>query len=94
MFINIYGIIHAAKGGLNMAIKYYKLLDLMNKRGIAKGALQEMAGFSSATMAKISSNKAVSLKIISDICRALACQPGDILEYVEESEDAKDGAAQ
>jgi len=77
-----------------MAIKYYKLLDLMNKRGIAKGELQETAGFSSATMAKISSNKAVSLKIISDICRALACQPGDILEYVEESEDAKDGAAQ
>jgi len=70
-----------------MAIKYYKLLDMMNKRGIAKGELQEMAGFSSATMAKISSNKPVSLTVISDICKALACQPGDILEYVEESEE-------
>lgn len=77
-----------------MAIKYYKLLDLMNKRGIAKGELQEMARFSSATMAKISSNKAVSLKVISDICKALECQPGDILEYVEENEDTKDGVAQ
>lgn len=67
-----------------MAIKYYKLLDMMNKRGIAKGELQEMAGFSSATMAKLSANRPVSLTVISDICRALGCQPGDILEYVEE----------
>lgn len=70
-----------------MAIKYYKLLDMMNKRGIAKGELQSMARFSSATMAKISANKPVSLTVISDICRALGCQPGDILEYVEEEAD-------
>ena len=67
-----------------MAIKYYKLLDMMNKRGIAKGELQGIAGFSSATMAKISANRPVSLTVISDICRALACQPGEILEYVDE----------
>lgn len=70
-----------------MAIKYYKLLDMMNKKGIAKGELQERAGFSSATMAKISANKPVSLTVISDICKALTCQPGDILEYVDEETD-------
>jgi Predicted transcriptional regulator len=67
-----------------MAIKYFKLLDMMNKKGIAKGELQEMAGFSSATMAKISANKPVSLSVINDICKALTCQPGDILEYIED----------
>lgn len=71
-----------------MAIKYYKLLDLMNKRGISKGEIQKMAGFSSATMAKISAGKPVSITVISDICRALGCQPGDILEYVEEETDS------
>lgn len=67
-----------------MAIKYYKLLDMLNKKGIAKGELQTKAGFSSATMAKLSANKPVSLTVISDICKALSCQPGDILEYVDE----------
>ncbi len=68
-----------------MAIKFYKLLDLMNKRGLSKGELQQKAGFSSATMAKISANKVVSLTVINDICAALNCQPGDILEYVNDT---------
>lgn len=70
-----------------MAIKYYKLLDMMNKRGISKGELQRLAGFSSATMAKLSANKPVMITVIGDVCRALSCQPGDILEY--EDEDPK-----
>ncbi len=67
-----------------MSIKYYKLLDLLNKRKISKGRLQEMADISSATMAKISAGKPVSLEVINRICKALQVQPGDILEYVEE----------
>ncbi len=73
-----------------MAIKYFKLLDMMNKKGIAKGELQDMAGFSSATMAKISVNKPVSLSVINDICKALACQPGDILEYLEDEAEGSE----
>jgi DNA-binding Xre family transcriptional regulator len=67
-----------------MSIKYYKLLDMLNKKSIFKGELQKMAGFSSATMAKISSNKPVNISVIDAICKALNCQPGDIMEYVEE----------
>lgn len=67
-----------------MSIKYYKLLDMMNKRGISKGELQKLAGFSSATMAKLSANKPVMITVIGDICKALSCQPGDILEYEDE----------
>lgn len=64
-----------------MSIKYYKLLDLINRRGIGKEELRKEAGFSSATMAKISKNEYVSLEVIDKICRTLDCQPGDILEY-------------
>lgn len=67
-----------------MSIKYYKLLDLLNKRKISKGRLQEMADISSATMAKISAGKPVSLEVINRICKALQVQPGDILEYIDE----------
>jgi len=69
-----------------MAIKYFKLLDMLNKKGISKGELQKIASFSSATMAKISSNKPVNLAIIDAVCAALHCQPGDVLEYVEDKQ--------
>ena len=77
------------KGGRNMPIKYYKLLDMMNKRGISKGELQRLAGFSSATMAKLSANKPVMITVIGNVCRALSCQPGDILEYVDEDPETE-----
>lgn len=73
-----------------MAIKYYKLLDMLNKRSISKGELQKMADFSSATMAKISSHKLINVSIINDICRALRCQPGDIMEYVDDPDDTNE----
>ncbi len=31
--------------------------------------------------------KAVRLETLDAICKALNCQPGDILEYVEDTED-------
>jgi len=65
-----------------MAIKYYKLLDMLNKKGISKGELQEMAGISSATLAKLSANEKVSLDVIEKICIVLKVQPGDIMEIV------------
>ena len=64
-----------------MAIKYYKLLDLLNKRGIKKGDLKQLANISSVTMAKISKNESVTLEVIDRICAALNVQPGDIIEY-------------
>ncbi|HBF6235854.1 TPA: helix-turn-helix transcriptional regulator, partial [Clostridioides difficile] len=41
-------------------------------------------GASSTTIAKLSSNKNVSLDVIDKICKALDCQPGDIMEYEDD----------
>lgn len=65
-----------------MAIKFYKLMDLLNRTEMSKGQLQSVTGISSATMAKVAANKVVSLEVIDKICKALDCQPGDIMEYV------------
>ena len=65
-----------------MAIKLYKLMDLLNRKEMNKGQLQAMAEISSATVAKLSAHKAVSLDVIDRICKVLDCQPGDIMEYV------------
>lgn len=63
-------------------IKYYKLLDMLNRRSMTKEELRQQIGISSATMSKISAHKVVSLDVIDKMCQALNCQPGDIIEYV------------
>lgn len=67
-------------------IKYYKLLDMLNRREMSKEDLRLKINTSSATIAKISKNEFISLKIINDICGALNCQPGDIMEYIPDKE--------
>lgn len=69
-----------------MAIKYYKLLDRLNRLEISKEDLRLKIGVSSATLAKLSKNQYVSLEVIDKICDVLHCQPGDILEYVPDKE--------
>ena len=67
-----------------MAIKYYKLLDMLQRKGISKGEFSKMTGFSSTTVAKLSSHKPVNMEIIDRTCRVFGCQPGDIMEHVGE----------
>ena len=67
-----------------MAIKYYKLFDLLNRRGLKKTDLIKIANISSPTLAKISKGETIQTDIIERICSALDCQPGDIMEYISE----------
>ena len=64
---------------------------MMAKRKIG---LTELAGKVDITMANLSilknnKVKAVRLSTLDSICKALDCQPGDILEYVKEKEDGQ-----
>lgn len=63
-----------------MSIHYTKLFQLLSEKNISKTELQKRIGMSSTTMAKLSKNENVSIKIIVDICKTLNCQPGDIME--------------
>jgi Fic family protein len=63
-----------------MPIQYTKLFQLLSEKNISKTELQKRVGMSSTTMAKLSKDENVSMKIIEDICKTLNCQPGDILE--------------
>ena len=67
-----------------MSIKYYKLFDLLNRRGMKKTELAAKAGLTSTTLARLSKNQTVNIEIIARICDALDGQPGDILEYQKE----------
>lgn len=68
-------------------ITYYKLLDMLNRRGISKEELRLAIKASPTTIASISKNEPLALKTINKICKFLQCQPGDILEYVEPDDE-------
>ena len=68
-------------------------LDVMMAK--RKKGLTELAGEVDITLANLSilknnKAKAVRLSTLNSICKALDCQPGDILQYVEDEEE--DGA--
>jgi len=68
-----------------MAIKYYKLLILLNKRDISKNKLKEDLGLGSNTIAKFANHEPVSFEVLDKLCKYLKAQPGDLIEYEENS---------
>lgn len=63
---------------------------MMAKRKMSLGELSERVGITLANLSILKNNraKAVRLSTLDAICRALDCQPSDILEYVpDESEE-------
>lgn len=67
-----------------MAIKYYKLIILLNKRDISKSKLKEDLGLGSNTIAKFANHEPVSFEVLDKLCRYLNVQPGDLIEYLDE----------
>ena len=63
-----------------MGIKYYKLFDLLNRKGMKKTDLRQV--LSTATIAKLSKGEYISGEAIEKICVFLHCQPGDIMEVI------------
>jgi len=68
-------------------------LDVMMAK--RKMGLTELAGKVDITLANLSilknnKAKAVRLSTLDAICKTLDCQPGDILEYIEDGVDKED----
>ncbi len=56
---------------------------MMAKRKISSGELAEKIGLSPANLSILKTGKAKAIRFstMEKICKALDCQPGDILEY-------------
>ena len=65
-----------------MPIKYYRLFDLLQRRGLKKTDLIKLAGISSPTLAKLSKGETVTTEVIEKVCNALNVQPADIMEII------------
>lgn len=70
-------------------ITYNKFNSLLEKRGIGKTELQKKLKISPSTMSNFGKNQYVALSVIDKICAELKCQPGDIMEWVENEDDLK-----
>ncbi len=59
---------------------------MLAKRKMSVTELSERVGITMANISVLKNGKAKAIKLstLDSICRALHCQPGDILEYVEE----------
>jgi len=59
---------------------------MMAKRKMSLTELSERVGITMANLSilKTGKAKAVRLETLEAICRVLACQPGDILEFINE----------
>ncbi len=60
----------------------------MAKSKISSGALAEKIGITQANLSILKTGKAKAIRFstLEAICEALHCQPGDILEYVNDDE--------
>ena len=60
---------------------YKPLLKLLIDKNMTKTQLREQLGISMATLAKISKNEYISMKVLNDICSLLNCKIEDIVEH-------------
>ena len=65
---------------------------MMAKRKMSLGELSQKVDVTMANLSILKNNKAkaVSFSTLEAICKALDCQPGDILEYVEDDDEISD----
>ncbi|HML38498.1 MAG TPA: helix-turn-helix transcriptional regulator [Bacillota bacterium] len=63
---------------------------IMAKRKISAGELSEKIGITPANLSILKNNKAKAIRFstLEEICRALDCQPGDILEFKRDQDEA------
>lgn len=68
-----------------MAIKYNKLFDLLQEKGLTMYSLRKNKVIGTETLEKMRKGIGhIDDRSINRLCGFLDCQPGDIMEYVTE----------
>lgn len=68
-----------------MSIKFDKLLSLLEKKNISIYKLKSDGIIGGATLDKIRKGEGnIDTRAINKLCQYLKCQPGDIMEYIED----------
>ena len=65
-------------------IIFDKLQELMKEKGLTTYRIRKEKIVSEGTLQNIRSGKSITTDSIASLCEALDCQPGDIMQYVED----------
>lgn len=72
-----------------MPIVYKKLFELMKEKRLTTYRIRKEKIISESALTNLRQGKSVTIDTIAALCRELDAQPGDLLEYVPESDDSK-----
>lgn len=67
-----------------MSVSYKKLWKILIDKEMKKKDLQLAAEVSWASITKLSKGETVSMEVLRKICKALGCNIGDVMEFVED----------
>ena len=70
-----------------MPMKYDKLFALMKEKGLTTYRIRQERIITETTLQKLREGRNVTTDSLASLCQALSCQPGDIMEYVEDPAD-------
>ena len=70
-----------------MPMSYEKLFRLLDKRELTMYSLRRDKVIGRATLEKMRKNEGhIDTRSIENLCKYLNCQPGDIMEYIDDTE--------
>ena len=68
-------------------MSYEKLFRLLDKRELTMYSLRRDKVIGTATLEKMRKNEGhIDTRSIENLCKYLNCQPGDIMEYIDDTE--------
>lgn len=67
-----------------MSIKYDKLFALMKEKGLTSYKIRQENIISQGALTSLRAGKSVTMDTIEKLCKALQCQPGDIIEFIDD----------
>ncbi len=70
-----------------MPISYNKLLTVFKEKGVTSYTIKKEKIVGQSTWKKIHENGHIDTRTIEALCKYLNCQPGDILEYIPDTQD-------
>lgn len=74
-----------------MPLKYkFDVVEALKLNGYYPQRIRKERLFSESTMTKFRRGEPVSWENIETVCKLLHCQPGDLLEYVEDGDGIKE----
>lgn len=66
-------------------IVYKDILPKLISAGYTTTRIRKERILSECILTKLRNNEPVGLTIIDKLCRLLSCQPGDLMEYIDEA---------